>query len=508
VVAVATGQAADLPVKAKPVEYVKVCGLYGAGFFYIPGTDKCIKLGGLLREQWDIHGAGDGFAYMDTTNGSWTRGNTSDASFRTRTVFTVDVREQSSFGTVRAYTAFGAQQTTPNDVTSALYFTRSFVQFAGFTGGRAVSFFDFISFDPYGYSNVRPNLGNTGATGINVFAYTAQLGNGVSATISAEDSCAEIGGANNGTTQQGAGRKCVVVNTSVPISVAPGTLTTANAGYNIPDVVGSLRADQAWGSAQIMGAYHRVAASYYGTSVATETQNNGQPGDKAGWAAGAGFLLKNFLGMQGDQFGVQANYAVGAMSYLGTSATGPIAGLSGGDNGLGNSLAFGTSLDGVYTSNGGTAATGSSIELTRGWTIGGIYEHKWNPQWKTSLYGAYVKIDYNDTAANYICNGAFNGTFVRGARAGAAAPVLNGTTSALSSCDPNYSFWSLGTRTQWNPNSNLDLGLDFMWNHLNTANSGVYVSNVAFGGRPAGSYNISNYDVWTTAIRAQYNFLP
>src|SRR5712692_10507381 len=48
-VAVAGAQAADLPVKAKAVEYVKVCSLYGAGFFYIPGTDTCIKLGGYLR---------------------------------------------------------------------------------------------------------------------------------------------------------------------------------------------------------------------------------------------------------------------------------------------------------------------------------------------------------------------------------------------------------------------------------------------------------------------------
>ena len=38
-VAVAGAQAADLPVKAKPVEYVKICSIYGAGFFYIPGTD-------------------------------------------------------------------------------------------------------------------------------------------------------------------------------------------------------------------------------------------------------------------------------------------------------------------------------------------------------------------------------------------------------------------------------------------------------------------------------------
>ncbi|MGB7257197.1 MAG: porin, partial [Pseudolabrys sp.] len=28
---------------AKPVQYVKICSLYGAGFYYIPGTDTCIK---------------------------------------------------------------------------------------------------------------------------------------------------------------------------------------------------------------------------------------------------------------------------------------------------------------------------------------------------------------------------------------------------------------------------------------------------------------------------------
>ncbi|NPU27388.1 porin, partial [Bradyrhizobium denitrificans] len=44
-VAMSGAQAADLPIKAKAVEYVKVCSLYGAGFYYIPGTDTCIKLG-------------------------------------------------------------------------------------------------------------------------------------------------------------------------------------------------------------------------------------------------------------------------------------------------------------------------------------------------------------------------------------------------------------------------------------------------------------------------------
>ncbi len=37
--AIAGAQAADLPVKAQAVQYVKICSLYGAGFYYIPGDD-------------------------------------------------------------------------------------------------------------------------------------------------------------------------------------------------------------------------------------------------------------------------------------------------------------------------------------------------------------------------------------------------------------------------------------------------------------------------------------
>ena len=44
-VTVGAAQAADLPMtKAEAVEYVKVCTEFGEGFFYIPGTDTCLKI--------------------------------------------------------------------------------------------------------------------------------------------------------------------------------------------------------------------------------------------------------------------------------------------------------------------------------------------------------------------------------------------------------------------------------------------------------------------------------
>ena len=56
VVAVAGAQAADLPVKAKPVQYVKICTLYGDGFYYIPGSDTCIRFNGYIRADYGWNG--------------------------------------------------------------------------------------------------------------------------------------------------------------------------------------------------------------------------------------------------------------------------------------------------------------------------------------------------------------------------------------------------------------------------------------------------------------------
>ena len=53
--AVAGAQAADLPAKkAAAVEYVRVCSTYGAGFFYIPGTETCLRVGGRVRAEISI----------------------------------------------------------------------------------------------------------------------------------------------------------------------------------------------------------------------------------------------------------------------------------------------------------------------------------------------------------------------------------------------------------------------------------------------------------------------
>ena len=149
-VAAGVAHAADMPAKAKPVQYVKICSLYGDGYYYIPGTDTCLKLGGYLRVQAEYNtGAGGvaaGTSAVEDGQARFTRDHTNDVNFRTRGVVSWDVRQHTEYGVLRTFIRIGIQQTTPTDTEAgAVYWDRAFMQFAGFTVGKARSFFDLFS---------------------------------------------------------------------------------------------------------------------------------------------------------------------------------------------------------------------------------------------------------------------------------------------------------------------------------------------------------------------------
>jgi Porin subfamily len=183
-VAATAGQAAELPVKTKPVEYVKVCSLYGAGFYYMPGTDMCIKIGGWLRAEagWGFNGNLAWGAFNENVNNRYTN----NLTFRSRGYITADAREQTAYGTARAYIAVGVNA---SDVGQAGAYrasiNRAFVQWAGFTAGLAQSFYDFYSVPAVAYNGMYP-ASDTSASGWWVWGYTAQFGGGFSATLSME----------------------------------------------------------------------------------------------------------------------------------------------------------------------------------------------------------------------------------------------------------------------------------------------------------------------------------
>ena len=258
--AVSTAQAADLPVKAKAVEYVKICSIYGAGFYYIPGTDTCIKIGGAIRLDTTFNGGPyDAPFWQGGAGGNnlWTKDN---FLTRERINITTDTRTASEYGVVRTYANMQLDFTQNRD-SIAGGFTEvdfAFIQFAGFTFGKAVS-----NFDPQ-WALTKPWIssgflaGSSNTTGIPQIAYTAEFGNGFSGTIALE----------NASPYRNAG--LWNVNTFI---VAPGAsqftgafygsssntfLGNATGGNHMPDVVGNLRLDQAWGTLHFAAAMHTI----------------------------------------------------------------------------------------------------------------------------------------------------------------------------------------------------------------------------------------------------------
>jgi hypothetical protein len=219
--------------------------------------------------------------------------------------------------------------------------------------------------------------------------------------------------------------------------------------------------------------------------------------------------LNDVFALKGDQFGMQAAYSQGAAGYV-TRVNNPLFVYDGN-----TSLGAGWITDGVYDNEGPFT---TAIQLTTVWGINGFYQHFWNPKWRTSLYGGYVEVDYNTDATNIINQHlptplTAPGTACGVAVLGAVAPPLGINHGEGNTCSPNFSWWQVGTRTQWNPHPDLDIGVDVLWSHLNTAYKGNAVALPASGARPGcssptGACSIDDQDVLSVMFRVQRNFLP
>src|SRR5271170_4404449 len=113
--AVSAAQAADAPAAVAPVEYVKVCSMYGAGFWSVPGTDTCMKIGAFARA---VYGVGVGSALIpigtgpDAGAGRNDRTDTSFSTFEGAGVVSFDVRTATEYGTLRSYMNIGSTQSS------------------------------------------------------------------------------------------------------------------------------------------------------------------------------------------------------------------------------------------------------------------------------------------------------------------------------------------------------------------------------------------------------------
>src|SRR3954454_23005739 len=204
--AVGGAQARDLPLKATAVEYVKICSLYGAGFYYMPGTDTCIKLGGYLRADMILGGSGD-YNFQQGANAGSNNRLTNYYTGRARFDFNVDTRTATEYGVVRTYadmvftydtqSVTGSNPSAFSNSSASLGLYHAFIQFAGFTFGRTVSIFDapWQSY-PAGGPDTLPG-GSNHVNGVNQVAYTADFGQGITASLALQDETSANNGQSN-----------------------------------------------------------------------------------------------------------------------------------------------------------------------------------------------------------------------------------------------------------------------------------------------------------------------
>jgi Porin subfamily len=465
-VAVSGASAADLGVK-KPsaVEYVKVCNTYGAGFFFIPGSNTCLKVGGRVRAEYQYqqikHGLSTAGAGIGAANKS---------GFRSQGQIQLDARTATEYGTLRTFVRLilasrtgnslsGSQQRVGSSAvaTGADFYNKAqtnidfvaFVQFAGLTAGRVGSFYDFYSGDInwIGASGAGSVVNISGA--VNLFAYTATFGSGFSATLSAEDGLAR--------------RQLITNGINIVAPGAGGNPFGPSASYyggsQMPDIVANIRADQAWGSAQISGVLHQVNTVALSTVAGVNTNLSA----KYGYAINGGLKVNLPMLAAGDQLWLQASYAKGATMFtFGPSWNGQ------GSNASGQVDAYNASklVDG--TAYGATATSLTpSIKLATSYSAFAGLLHYWTPTVRQGLFGGYGVVDQGRAA-------------------------VSATTAS------RFTQWQVGSNVIWSPVAGLDIGAEVQYVSLS--------NNLPAAGLLANPYAKKDANAIIGRVRVQRDF--
>lgn len=186
--------AADAVVVAEPepLEYVRVCDVYGTGFFYLPGTETCLRIGGYVRYDIgvgdllgsDVDGDGKGDTYFQ----------------RARFALRTDARSQTELGDLRAYAQINFDFDTGGSVWSyrgdygkshELYINHAYVELGGFRVGVTDSVFSSVT--DFAGNVINDWLLSYGPFQTNQIAYTFTGSNGFSATVAAESGAGAYG---------------------------------------------------------------------------------------------------------------------------------------------------------------------------------------------------------------------------------------------------------------------------------------------------------------------------
>lgn len=475
----AGAQAADLPAKAKPVEYVKICSLYGAGFYYVPGTDTCIKLGGYVRAHTTFNANSDSNPPDNGVGGARNRLSNYFTS-RARTDLQIDTRTATEYGVLRTYSEMWFTLTSGSVVggstaapasAAALNLTYAFIQFAGFTFGKAGSQFS----TPWGEypGNFIELPGSSAWDSVNQVSYTADFGQGITASFSAQDPF------------QHDTSNIWNVSGATAAGLATGIYGANDfGGTRAPDLIASVRVDQAWGLFQASVAGHDNHAAYYGA-----TELTGYASDKWGWAGQLALSIKNVPTGPGDSINLTAVYANGASRYVFNDYMSTNWARYGGTN-----LAGAYQSVGIAGLSDSVFVTGAGQELTTTYGLNGALNHNWNEYWHTSIFGGWGAVRYNGTAKGYICGAVVTGLAL---------------SSGLAGCNPDFNFAVVGTYITWTPVKNLTFGAELAYNIVDQKYAGgstVTLPVQASIAKPGAVYELKDQGALSLLLRAQRNF--
>ena len=332
----ATGaQAADAIVIAEPepVEYVRVCDVYGAGFFYIPGTETCLRIGAEIRHQVgtadsDAGGAASNFyGFVEDTWNS-----------HSRIRLFVDARSETEYGQLRGYARIDSARTsglsgiTATGLAAAdgTYLNHAWLSLGGFRAGWTDSAWVSV---PQGGVAAGGSHSDTGLDyayqQAHLIQYNFSGSNGFFGTISLEDD-------NDG-------------NYAAPYF--------ADRNY-IPNVVGVVGVNQGWG-----GAWLKVGFDENRLAINPLTL---LPVDDSGFGVQAG-LHYNIPGAPGSSFRLLGFYADSDNKYNPMTGTGHAR----------------------WDAAGGLLSPDSILVGGPEWSIQASYHHQFNAQ-----FGASIGVQY------------------------------------------------------------------------------------------------------------------
>ncbi len=166
----------------------------------------------------------------------------------------------------------------------------------------------------------------------------------------------------------------------------------------------------------------------------------------------------------------------------------------------GASAGYGVMSDAVF---GGTIGGGNNtgLNLTTAFGVAASFEHHWNPQWQTSVYGGYAEINYNTQANAILCS----------LQGGGNAVGFGSAAVATAGCNNDWSTWWVGSRTQWNVSKDFFMGVDVLYTTLQSAttfnNVLPAVDQSAFQGGTR-SLTVGDQDNLSVEFRVQRNFYP